>query len=507
MNVSDSEIVHSILSEAGYHRTFDVEDADILLANTCAIRENPEQKVHHRINYFNSVKKKRSKLKKLTVGVLGCMAERLKSKLLDDGKVDIVAGPDAYRSLPDLIEAVHVDPAATAINTQLSFDETYADITPTRHSSNSHSAFISIMRGCNNMCTYCIVPFTRGRERSRKFNTIVDEVKRLRDEGVKEITLLGQNVNSYHDKSEEALTRWPECSFSTAKGFNNLYRSRKGAGARFSDLLNEVAEVDPEIRIRFTSPHPKDFPDQVLEAIASRPNVCKSIHLPAQSGSSAVLQTMRRGHTREAYLELVSRARGLIPNLEISSDFISGFCGETEEDHRQTLSLIEEVQFSQAFMYAYSLRDRTHAHYNLKDNVPSDVKLRRLQEVIATFHKSALKLNQEKEIGRLHLVLVEGYSKKSMENKEFLTGRTDTNKRVVFKNSFVPWEMNLVTDSHIPLQKGKEKDLVRLVNGDYAIVRIEEVTGHTLKGIPIARSTNLDFYNKTSGNMILEMHS
>eukprot|EP01041_Mallomonas_annulata_P008550 gene8550-17637_t len=352
MNVSDTEIVRSLLLSSGHTASSDIDDADIILVNTCAIRENAEAKIWHRLTYFQSMRNK-NRLTKLKpsryplVGVLGCMAERLKTKLLEEKSVDFVCGPDAYRDIARLI-----DVAATtdqkAANVQLSLEETYADISPVREASNT-SAFVSIMRGCNNMCSYCIVPFTRGRERSRPLDSIVNEVVALAETGVREIVLLGQNVNSYHDNSEHSMAAYPESSYHASSGFSNIYKARDGPGARFSDLLEAVSVAVPETRIRFTSPHPKDFPDEVLDLVANRPNICASLHLPAQSGSSSVLQRMRRGYTREAYDALVERVRRVIPGVGISSDFISGFCGETEEEHQQTLSLLRSVRFDQAY--------------------------------------------------------------------------------------------------------------------------------------------------------------
>eukprot|EP00611_Tribonema_gayanum_P000867 TRINITY_DN10660_c0_g1_i2.p1 TRINITY_DN10660_c0_g1~~TRINITY_DN10660_c0_g1_i2.p1 ORF type:complete len:439 (-),score=196.93 TRINITY_DN10660_c0_g1_i2:340-1656(-) len=410
------------------------------------------------------------------------MAERLKTSLLEGGLVDLVAGPDAYRDLPRLLGLVNGGGDEPAVNVQLSQEETYADLRPARRGAGV-DAFVSVMRGCNNMCSYCIVPFTRGRERSRPLATIVDEVRRLSDEGVREVTLLGQNVNSYHDAASRG-----RAAYATAAGFTNLYRLRGGDGAYFADLLHAVAEVDPEMRVRFTSPHPKDFADAVLEAIAERHNVCAQLHLPAQSGSSAVLRAMRRGYTREAYLELAQRVRRLIPGVSMSSDFISGFCGETEEDHQQTLSLIEEVQFDQAFMYAYSLRDKTHAARRLSDDVPADVKQRRLAEVIATFRRGAQERNRSVELGRCRVVLVEGPSRRSAPERPLLTGRTDGNKRVVMRgDAAVPASLDAAACAAAGAQPPPPLVLPRA--GDYVLVRVEEATGHTLTGKVLARTT------------------
>lgn len=328
MNLSDSEIVRSILSESGHVTCQSELEADVILTNTCAIRENAESKVWDRLHYFQSIRKKnRSKAVKSLypiVGVLGCMAERLKDKLLLEESVDFVCGPDAYRDMPRLLENI-VSAGQKEANTVLSMEETYADINPVREV-NGSSAFVSIMRGCNNMCSFCIVPFTRGRERSRPMSSILKEVQALSDSGVKEIVLLGQNVNGYHDSSEESAEKFPTTTYKAAAGFNNLNKSRKRdiPGARFADLLETLADVNPEMRIRFTSPHPKDFPDDVLSVVGKKPNVCAALHLPVQSGSTSVLQRMRRGYTREAFLALVRRCREMIPGVTISTDIIAG---------------------------------------------------------------------------------------------------------------------------------------------------------------------------------------
>lgn len=437
MNVSDSEIVRSILIAAGHQHCDDHKEADIILTNTCAIRENAEMKVWNRLKYFQSIRKQRRakgvRNNYPIVGVLGCMAERLKEKLLLEESVDFVCGPDAYRDVPRLVDSV-VSADQKEANTRLSLEETYADIRPVREV-DSMSAFVSIMRGCNNMCSFCIVPFTRGRERSREMKSIMDEVRSLSDSGVKEVVLLGQNVNGYHDISPESAELYPESKYKATDGFNNLYNSKKKQlpGARFPDLLLAIADINPEMRIRFTSPHPKDFPDEVLKAIAQRPNLCPSIHLPLQSGSSSVLQRMRRGYTREAYLELVAKARRMIPNVAISTDIITGFCGETEEEHQDTIALMNEVKFDQAFMFAYSLREKTHAAHNMSDDVPEEVKQRRLTEIIETYRSHLIRKNISDEYGQLRLVLVEGPSTKSTPEYPTFTGRTDGNKRVIFR--------------------------------------------------------------------------
>mmetsp|Transcript_21629 Transcript_21629/g.30246 ORF Transcript_21629/g.30246 Transcript_21629/m.30246 type:complete len:631 (+) Transcript_21629:62-1954(+) len=472
MNVSDSEIVMSIMKGAGFNEVSSAEDADVVFLNTCAIREKAEGKIWERLNYLKHLKVKQKK--DITVGVLGCMAERLKTKLLESDKlVDIVAGPDAYRDLPMLLAKVDNE-GTSAINVILSQDETYADITPVRLNSNGVSAFVSIMRGCNNMCSYCIVPFTRGRERSRAPQSIVDEVKALSDQGYKEVTLLGQNVNSYNYVDETTTSKEP---VPLAKGFKTIYKPSQ-SGYRFTDLLDAVSRVNPEMRIRFTSPHPKDFPDDLLHLIKERPNLCKSLHIPAQSGSTAVLDKMRRGYSREAYLELIDRIKELMPQCAISSDFISGFCGETEADHLDTISLLNIVKYEHAFMFAYSLREKTHAHRNYTDDVPQDVKTRRLSEVIDTFSKNASEKNKL-ELNQIHLVLVEGSSRRSNED---LFGRSDTNKKVVFPNKPVPGDA-----------VNPDAPKVDIKPGDYVAVKINHTSSHTLRGIPLCKTTLTQF--------------
>ncbi|CAM9365651.1 unnamed protein product [Scytosiphon promiscuus] len=514
MNVSDSEVVRAILLQAGFRESGSLEEAGVVLANTCAIRERAEGKVWDRLKFFSSIRRKRKLeatraaksrqpvpggLSDLKIGVLGCMAERLKESLLERGGVDLVTGPDAYRDLPRLLGLVGAagrGESAGAVNVQLSQDETYADIAPVRlvnNTSEAVSAFISIMRGCNNMCTYCIVPFTRGRERSRPLGSIVDEAVRLRDDGVREVTLLGQNVNSYHDRSDASTALYGGTDYTTSAGFGNTFRSRGGAGAYFAELLAEVASAVPEVRVRFTSPHPKDFPDEVLEAIAAFPNICRQLHLPAQSGSTAVLDRMGRGYSREAYLSLVEHVRAVIPGVSISSDFISGFCGETEADHRDTLSLMETVRYDQAFMYAYSLREKTRAARRLQDDVPPEVKQRRLEEVIETFRRNALAKNLEEEIGMDRLVLVEGQSRRSSEEAPELTGRTDGNKRVVFPDVGVIDGLGRSLDGLSRASDGlsvkQQQQSVVLRPGDYAVVNVRETSGITLRGSAIARTS------------------
>ena len=392
MNVNDSEVILSILQDAGYVLTEDIEQADVILANTCSIRDNAEQRIWGRIDQFKIQKKKR---KGVVIGIVGCMAERLKDELLK--AVDIVAGPDSYRSLPELLKAV--TPDNPQINVLLSHEETYAEISPVRLDKNGISAFISIMRGCNNVCSYCIVPYTRGRERSRDANTIVREAQELWANGYKEVTLLGQNVDSY---------RWEDVNF--------------------AQLLEMVAQVNPELRVRFSTSHPKDISDEVIYTMARHENICRHIHLPVQSGSSIMLEKMRRKYDREWYLERVDKIRSVMPDCGITTDVIAGFSGETEQDHQDTLSLMEKVVFDSAFMFAYSERPGTLASKKYPDDIPYEVKTARLNEIIALQGRMSLKSN-EKEIGKVMKVLVEGPSKR---NPEELCGRAGSNKMCVF---------------------------------------------------------------------------
>lgn len=481
MNVSDSDIVRSLLLQHGMTEVPNEENAHVLLTNTCAIRENAEQKVWHRLRTIKSSKKKKQKQKQPPiVGVLGCMAERLKEGLLQDGLADLVVGPDAYRDLPKLIDGLLEQEQETAVNVQLSLEETYADVRPVRRDNENVSAFVSIMRGCNNMCSYCVVPFTRGRERSRPYDSIVQEIQQLLQEEnpVREVILLGQNVNSYHDRSKTAVEARPNpTNYSTSNtGFTNLYRLRGGAGYYFSDLVEAVSDLDPELRVRFTSPHPKDYPPALLQLMSERDNVCSQLHLPAQSGNSDVLQRMRRGYTREAYLELIDTVQSMIPDVALSSDFIAGFCGETETEHEDTLSLMEKVVYDQAFLYAYSMRGKTHAHRTMTDNVPTQVKQRRLQELINVYRTKIQERNDKMEVGRLRLVLLEGPSRKSSTDQPAWTGRTDQNKRVVFPETFCSTQECLETN-------------VKLSPGDYGVVEITEARGHTLRGQLLWRTT------------------
>lgn len=464
MNVNDADIIWSILKSHGYKHTQSIDDADIVLLVTCSIRDNAEQKVWNKLEMLNGLKNKRKK-KSMKIGLLGCMAERLKTKILDRGKLaDVIAGPDSYKDLPRLLAVTDND---TAINVVLSFDETYADVTPVRLNQDSVGAYVSIMRGCDNMCTYCIVPFTRGRERSRPVASILDEVRQLSDQGVKEITLLGQNVNSYRDLSQSDFVVPADTETHLAKGFKTVYKSKKG-GLRFSDLLDKVSLINPEIRIRFTSPHPKDFPDEVLHLIAERPNICKQIHLPAQSGNSTVLDRMRRGYTRESYLDLVYHIRNILPDVYLSSDFIAGFCGETEEEFQDTLSLIDEVKYNNAYLFAYSMREKTTAHRRYKDDVESNVKLERLNRMNMLYRKEMKKLNKA-QIGQHQLVLVEGPSKRCNEN---LQGRNDGNVRVILPSTVTRINRHSATTRKIQ-------------PGDYVVVQIDNANSQTLQGIPL----------------------
>ncbi len=402
MNVNDSEVILSILQDEGYALTENIDEANVILANTCSIRDNAEQRIWGRIDQFRLQKRKRQGV---VIGIVGCMAERLKDKLLEGHEVDIVAGPDSYRSLPALLRAV--TPDNPQINVLLSHEETYADISPVRMDRNGVSAFISIMRGCNNVCSYCVVPYTRGAERSRDPQTIVREARQLFDCGYKEVTLLGQNVDSYY---------WKDASGAADKDVN------------FAQLLEMVAKISPELRVRFSTSHPKDISDEVIYTMAMYGNICRHIHLPVQSGSSAMLEKMRRKYDREWYLERVRKIRSVIPDCGITTDVIAGFCGETAQDHADTLSLMEEVIFDSAFMFAYSERPGTLASRKYPDDIPYEVKTERLNEIIALQGRMSLKSN-EKEIGRRLKVLVEGASKK---NAEELCGRASSNKMCVF---------------------------------------------------------------------------
>lgn len=413
MNFADSEVVASILVKDGYKTTRNVDEADVVFINTCSIRENAEAKVRKRLTEFKS---KKVANPSLVIGILGCMAERLKKSLLEEEKlVDLIAGPDSYRDLPNLIEEVGT--GQKAVNVLLSRDETYADVTPVRLDQGGVSAFVSITRGCDNMCSFCVVPFTRGRERSRDPKTIVDECKLLLADGYREVTLLGQNVDSY---------RWNL----TSKG---EIKSETEATTNFAQLLEMVALVSPELRIRFSTSHPKDMVDEVLHMMASYENICPYIHLPVQSGNTEVLERMNRGYSREWYLDRIAAIRRIMPDCAITTDIISGFCGETEEQHQETLSLMDEVIYDYAFMYKYSERPKTLAERRFQDDVPDDVKGRRLEEIINKQLQHSLILN-ERQIGSIHKVLIEGHSKRSTED---YCGRTGGNKMVIFPKSSI----------------------------------------------------------------------
>lgn len=413
MNFSDSEIVASILSKEGYATTRNPEEADLVLLNTCSIREKAEQTVRNRLSHFYSLKRQNPEVK---IGVLGCMAERIKEKLLEEEKlVDIVVGPDAYRDLPNLIK--EAEDGRKAVNVLLSKEETYGDVNPVRLGGNGVTAFISIMRGCDNMCTFCVVPFTRGRERSRNPQSIIDEAKMLQDAGYKEITLLGQNVDSY---------LW--YGGGLKKDFAKASEIAKASAVRFAQLLRSVAEAVPGMRIRFSTSNPQDMTEDVLHTIAAYDNICKYIHLPVQSGSSRILKAMNRGHNREQYIELIDKIRKIIPECGLSHDMITGFPGETEEDHQDTLSLMEYVKYDFGYMFKYSERPGTYAARHLKDDVPDEVKTRRLTEIIDLQQKHSLYRNQQ-HIGKTEEILVEGVSKKSNEH---WYGRNTQNTVVVF---------------------------------------------------------------------------
>ncbi|RCI05393.1 hypothetical protein CU098_013390 [Rhizopus stolonifer] len=399
------------------------------------------------------------------------MAERLKSKLLEEDRlVDIVCGPDGYKSIPHLISLAEDEYDGGVANVMLSADETYADVMPMRLDPDNVSGWVSIMRGCNNMCAFCIVPFTRGNERSRPIDSILDEVRYLSDQGVKEVTVLGQNVNSFRDESESKhyMSVNSLGSDLSNSGFRTIYK-RKDGGRRFTELLDKVSLIDPEMRIRFTSPHPKDFPSDLLHLIAERPNICNSIHLPIQSGSNTVLERMRRGYTREAYFDLVDEMRRIIPDVWISSDFITGFCGETEQEHKDTVDLMERVKYDTAFMFAYSMREKTHAHRRFVDDVAEETKSRRLQEIVTTFHREASAKNQNL-IGSTQLVLIDSdrpKTKYGIETKQ--SGKTDGGHKVFVQ-------------SNEPLKKG-----------DYVKVNVQYATSASLTGSSLGLSSIRDF--------------
>lgn len=433
MNFSDSEVVASILAKEGYSTTRNSDEADIVLINTCSIRENAEQRVRNRLTEFKRHKRQKPEL---LVGILGCMAERLKQSLLEEEKlVDLVVGPDAYRDLPQMISVA--SGGQKSVNVLLSREETYGDIAPIRLDESGVSAFVSITRGCDNMCSFCVVPFTRGRERSRDPKTIVKECQDLFDNGYREVTLLGQNVDSY---------RWNMSSKGAVKDEGQ-------PTTNFAELMEMVAQISPLLRIRFSTSHPKDMTDDVLHVIAKYKHVCSYIHLPVQSGDDEVLKKMNRGYSREWYLSRIDAIRRIIPDCAISTDIISGFCSETEEQHQQTLTLMDEVKYELAYMYKYSERPKTLAERKFEDNVPDDVKTRRLEEIIAKQLSHSLGRNQQ-QIGKVAEILVEGTSKRSDKD---LTGRDERNAKVVFPSN------------------GAKK-------GEYVMVKITGCTSATLFG-------------------------
>lgn len=429
MNVADSEVVASVMGMAGYETCEDIHEADAVFLNTCSVRDNAEQKILSRIEFLHSLQRKRDR--RLIIGILGCMAERVKETLIEEYGVDIVAGPDAYMALPDLV--AQVEAGQKAINVELSLSETYSDVVPRRLGAQRISGFVSIMRGCNNFCHYCIVPYTRGRERSRDVESILREATDLRDRGFREVTLLGQNVNSYHGADAE------------------------GQQVDFPRLLRMVARAVPEMRVRFTTSHPKDMSDDTLRVIAEEPNVCRHIHLPVQSGSNEVLKRMNRKYTREWYLERVAAIRRIVPDCGLSTDIFSGYCGETEEDHQMSLSLMRECGYDSAFMFKYSERPGTYASKHLPDDIPEETKIRRLNELIALQNELSAECNR-RCVGREYEILVEGVSKRS---KDQLFGRTEQNKVVIIDRA----------DHRV---------------GDRVWVRVTESSSATLKGTVVS---------------------
>ena len=423
MNLADSEVVASIMKQSGYSLTEDLNQADAVFLNTCSIRETADQKIINRLEFLNSLRKN----KPLIIGVLGCMAERVQEDLIENHNADLVVGPDSYLTLPELVASVEA--GEKAMNVELSTTETYKDVIPSRFYGNRISGFVSIMRGCNNFCTYCIVPYTRGRERSRSLESILREVNDLAERNYKEITLLGQNVNSY------------------------AFESRQGELIDFPKLLKAVALAAPNVRIRFTTSHPKDMSDDTLKVIAETPNICNHIHLPVQSGSSRILKLMNRKYTREWYLDRIDAIRRYIPDCGISTDLFSGFHSETEEDHQETLSLMKLCHFDSAFMFKYSERPGTYASKKLKDDVPEEVKLRRLNEII-DLQRELSEASNQLEVNKTYEVLVEGTSKRSQQQ---LFGRTEQNKVVVF-----------------------DKEDAKI--GDFVMVKIKDYSSATLKG-------------------------
>ena len=428
MNVNDTEVIFSILAKAGYERTENMEEADVLMANTCSVRDNAEQRIWGRIDQFYGQKRLREGV---VTGIVGCMAERLKDKLLESGRVDFVAGPDTYRSLPSMLAAVR--PGLPQINVELSREETYADIEPVRIDKNGVSAFISIMRGCNNVCSYCVVPYTRGAERSRDPKTIVREACDLFSKGYKEVTLLGQNVDSY------------------------LWKSPEG-DVDFADLLASVAAISPDLRVRFSTSHPKDISDKVILTMSEHDNICRHIHLPVQSGSDVMLEKMRRRYTREWYLGRVAKIREVMPDCAITTDIIAGFCGETLSDHEDTLSVMRAVGYDYAYMFQYSERPGTLAALKYPDDIPAEEKTRRLNEIIALQNELSLESNR-RDVGKTFKVLVEGPSRRDPADS---CGRASNNKMCVFPSA-VP-----------------EKGLSACAAGDYVNVKVLSCTSATL---------------------------
>lgn len=482
MNKNDTSIIGAILKEYDYTIVDDDTKAEIVLLMTCAIRDSAESKIWVKLRELK--KRKQNKDDPLKqVGILGCMAERLKEKVLQlsSGSVDIVAGPDAYRDLPRLFASNRLN-NEKAINCLLSFDETYSDIRPITENTDS-TAFVSITRGCDNLCSFCIVPFTRGKERSRPIGTILDEVRDIHKLGIKEVTLLGQNVNSYRDLATQPfdigrldLVDKIKEKAQTAGGFKTVYKPRT-KGLTFDILLEETAKIGPELRVRFTSPHPKDFTDDVIKVIAKYPNICKCVHLPAQSGSNKVLERMRRGYTKEAYLDLVANLRASVKDIAITSDFISGFCGETEQDHQDTIDLIKQVDYTYIFAFAYSMRDKTHAYHTMKDDVETEVKMRRTHEVQTLFRSMADILNA-KLIGTKQLILVEGSSRKSDEDFQ---GRIDTNIKTIIPKTKIYSD---VVKQEVPIKPG-----------DYVVCEILKAGSQTLIGRPLYITTQADYFN------------
>ena len=541
MNVNDTDIVKSILFQHGYRESPSEAHADCVLTNTCAIRDKAEQRVWTRLRQLRAAQRtavpRNHQRPQQVVGVLGCMAERLQTELLHEGVADVAVGPDHYRTLPHLLDQLldqkkarrHLDvvhPAAVLDVDQEDNEsesghirrrlETYDDIVPA-HESSRISSFVSIQRGCSNHCSFCIVPHVRGPERSRPLPSILDEVRSLIDQGVREITLLGQNVNSYHDTdsiTSDSATDPLSSSSSSYRLSNAGFRSRLNrpeGGYWFADLLHAVSNLDPEVRVRFTSPHPKDYPSALLQLMAERPNVCNQLHMPAQSGSSSMLQRMRRGYTREAYLELIETVRQTIPDVALSTDMIAGFCEETETEHHDSATLMELVQFDQAFLFAYSRREQTQAARRLSDTVPPEIKQMRLQHLIDLFQTN-VQLRNEREVGRYRLVLVEGPAKKGVG---LWTGRTDQNKRVLFQHDTC-WDHSqmepllrriidpLLTRSLDSVDRQllttlADSQSFSVAPGDYAVVQITKAKGIGLRAKLAWRSTLQEFEQSQIG--------